>query len=73
MPARGWEQRGVHQRQAGQDEDEDERRPGFAGAYSFVLGEWPGSRSSLGPQVTVRCGAMVFVLLEWVRLCMASA
>jgi hypothetical protein len=57
MPVRGWEQRGVHQCQAGQDEDE----------------EWPGSRSSLGPQATVRCGAMVFVLLEWVRLCMASA
>lgn len=41
MPARGWEPRGVLQCQAGQDEDEDERRPGFAGAPVSFLESGP--------------------------------
>jgi hypothetical protein len=39
MPARGWEQGGVHQCRAGQDEDE--RRPGFAGAPVSILESGP--------------------------------
>jgi hypothetical protein len=41
MPARGWEQGGVHQCRAGQDEAEDERRPGFAGAPVSFLESGP--------------------------------